>query len=275
LNLAQALHSFNPFGFFRGANEVPDERRPSKLLLLLETRALWEMSSLPLALPWLRARVPRGDGHPVLVLPGLLATDKATVPLRRFLVKRGYEAVGWGQGRNLGPREGVLGRMRETLAELHQRTGRKVSVIGWSLGGVYARELARETPEQVRQVITLGSPLYGAAEASSNGASVYKLASGLDASEPGIRGDGPPPVPMTSIYTRGDGIIGWGSSIEKKSPITDNIEIVGATHIGLAYNPLVYFAVGDRLAQAEDRWGPFQPRGFERALFPFASPERR
>jgi hypothetical protein len=283
LNPAQALGSHSPFRFPRSrlrswlssSPEVPDERRPSKLLMLLEGRAMWEFSSLAMSLPWLLARVPRGDGHPVLVLPGLLASDTSTVPLRRFLTGRGYETIGWGQGRNLGPRDGVLDGMRETLAELHQRTGRKVSVIGWSLGGVYARELARETPEQVRQVITLGSPLYGAPDTSSNAWTVYQMASGRREVDPNERGDDPPPVPMTSIYTRGDGIVGWGCCIEKKGPQTDNIEIVGATHLGLGVNPLVYLAVGDRLAQPEGEWQPFEPRGLERALYPFASPERR
>ena len=262
-----------PFkGLFRN---TPDESRPSKLLLLLEGRAIWELSSLPLAMPWLMARVPRGDGHPVLVLPGLMADDISTVPLRRFLAARGYDVTGWGQGRNFGPRQGVLGQMRKTLAEMHGRAGRKVSVIGWSLGGVYARELAREAPEQVRQVVTLGSPIYGNPNTSSNAWGVYKMVSGKSDVDPGERGEGPPPgVPTTSIFTRTDGIVGWGCCIEKKGPLTDNIEIVGATHSGLGVHPLVLYALGDRLAQAEDGWTHFSPRGLERALYPAGSPDR-
>ncbi len=256
--------------------DTPDERRPSKLLLLLEGRALWELSSLPLAMPWLMARVPKGDGHPVLVLPGLLADDISTVPLRRFLINRGYDVTGWGQGRNFGPRAGVLGNMRKTLAELHARSGgRKVSVIGWSLGGVYARELAREAPDAVRQVITLGSPLYGDPGHGSNAWGVYKLVSGRNDVDPGERGEGPPPgVPTTSVYTRTDGIVGWGCCIEKKGPLTDNIEIVGASHTGLGVHPLVLYAVGDRLAQPEGAWTQFRPRGIEAALYPAQMPGR-
>ena len=252
----------------------PDERRPPRWLLLLEGRAMWELGALPLALPWLMARVPRGDGHSVLVLPGLLASDTSTAPLRRFLSGRGYDVMGWGLGRNLGPREGVMHGMRASLRRLHEKSGRKVSVIGWSLGGVYARELARAAPDEVRQVITLGSPLYGSPEGSSNAWGVYKWASGKHEIDPGERGDGPPPVPTTSIYTRGDGIVGWGCSIEKKGPLTDTIEIVGASHLGLGVNPLVLYAVGDRLAQPEDSWTHFAPTGPERALYPVVTPDR-
>lgn len=243
-------------------------------MLLLETRALWELSSLVLAMPWLLALLPRGDGHPVLVLPGMTASDRSTAPLRRFLTALGYETAGWGQGHNFGPREGVLQGMRNTLREIHERSGRKVSVIGWSLGGVYARELARHAPEQVRQVITLGSPLYGKPDPDNSAWKVFRFVSGHDRIDPELRVEGPPPVPMTSVYTRGDGVVGWGCCIEKKGPMTDNIEIVGAAHAGLGFNPLVYYAIANRLAQAEDGWRPFEPRGLERALFPFASPER-
>ncbi len=259
----------------RSRRAAPDERRPSRLLLLLEGRALWELSSLPLALPWLLARVPRGDGHPVLVLPGLMASDTSTVPLRRFLSSRGYDVHGWGLGINRGPRHGVRAHMAETLAELHERSGgRKVSLVGWSLGGIYARELARAAPERVRQVITLGSPLYGAPDKNSNAWGVYKMASGHARVEPGERGDGPPPVPTTSIFTRGDGIVAWGASVERSGPQTDNIEIVGATHLGLGVNPLALYAVGDRLAQPEDQWTHFSPGGLERLLYPAATPGR-
>jgi len=266
------LADLNPFRHLFGSR--PDESRPSPLLLLAEGRMLWELSSLPLATPWLMARVPRGDGHPVLVLPGLLAGDATTVPLRQFLTAKGYDVSGWGRGPNLGPREGVLDGMREHLAQLHAKSGRKVSVIGWSLGGVYARELAREAPDSVRQVITLGSPIYGNPETSSNAWAVYKVVSGRGAVQPAERGEGPPPVPTTSIFTRTDGIVGWGCSIETKGPQTDNIEIVGATHSGLGVHPLVMFAIGDRLAQAEGRWAHFRPHGPERALYPADTPDR-
>ncbi|CAN5839575.1 alpha/beta hydrolase [soil metagenome] len=260
---------------FRAAlSPTVNEERPSPLLMWLEARATMEMASLPLALPALLRYVPRGDGHPVLVLPGLLADDASTAPLRQFLSGRGYAVQGWGQGRNLGPREGVVAQMREMLAQMHASEQRKVSIIGWSLGGVFARELARHAPESVRQVITLGSPRYDDLETNSNAEEVHKLGSGRTRGDDGVRGDGAPPVPTTSIYTRMDGVVGWGCSVERQSATTDNIEINSATHTGLGVNPLVWYALGDRLAQPEDQWAQFAPKGFAKLLFPFTAPQR-
>ena len=157
---------------------------------------------------------------------------------------------------------------------MHATSGRKVSVIGWSLGGVYARELARTTPEHVRQVITLGTPLYGDAH-DTNASGVYRRVSGRTAAQDqGFRGQTAPPVPTTSIYTRTDGVVGWGCSVEWQGPQTDNIEINSASHTGLGVNPLVWYAVGQRLAQAEDAWAHFSPKGMARLLFPFTAPAR-
>src|SRR5260221_12743434 len=132
-------------------------RPPSRLLLALEVRAIWELQAFFAAYPLLRL-APRGDGHPVLVLPGLAASDASTRPLRAYLTEQGYAAHGWKQGPNHGPRAGVEEGMQARLAELAERYQRKVSLIGWSLGGVFARELARRRPAQVRQGITPGSP---------------------------------------------------------------------------------------------------------------------
>ncbi|MET0541648.1 MAG: alpha/beta hydrolase, partial [Variovorax sp.] len=121
----------------------------------------------------------------------------------------------------------------------------------------------------------LGSPLYGDPGNSSNAWGIYKMVSGKSEVDPGERGDGPPPgVPTTTIFTRTDGIVGWGCCIEKKGPLTDNIEIVAATHTGLGVHPLVLYAVGDRLAQPEGQWRHFKPRGLERALYPAETPDR-
>jgi len=255
-------------------SKTVNEERPSSVLLWLEGRALWELASLPLALPWLHRMVPKGDGHPVLVFPGFMASDASTRPLRHFLKNRGYDVHGWGQGANLGPREGVLERMHDTLARLHASTGRKVSLIGWSLGGIYAREVARAAPERVRQVISLGSPLYGEPHTSSNVWHAYKWVSGRSRIQPGDRGDGPPPVPTTSIYTRSDSIVGWGCCVEKQGPRTDNIEINTASHTGLGVNPLVLYVIGNRLAQGEDDWSAFKPKGALKALYPFKAAVR-
>src|SRR3954471_15333627 len=131
---------------------------PSRLLQLMELRAFGEFSA-SLALMPLLNRTPRGDGHPVLVLPGLIASDTSTKLLRAFLAGRGYETHGWGLGRNMGLKEGLQEKMLRKVRRLHEQTGRKVSVIGWSLGGVYAREIAGELPDAVRTCIMLGSPI--------------------------------------------------------------------------------------------------------------------
>jgi len=128
---------------------------PSRLLLLAEGRALWEAGAAVALWPLLQL-APRGDGHPVLVLPGLVATDMSTKLLRRYLQSRGYDAQGWGLGRNLGPRGGIEDGMVRKLEAMQAESGRKVSLIGWSLGGVYARLLASSRPELVRSVTTLG-----------------------------------------------------------------------------------------------------------------------
>ena len=143
-----------------------DMRAPGALLLALEGRAPLEFAASLAAAPWLR-RLPRGDGHRVLVLPGLAANDLTTLPMRTFLKDRGYQPAPWELGLNLGPRAGVLDAIRERVRALHAIDGRPVSLLGWSLGGVYAREIAKEMADQVRCVITLGSPFSGPPQATN------------------------------------------------------------------------------------------------------------
>src|SRR5262245_6408146 len=131
-------------------------RPPSRTLLLLEGRALQEFGAFLGALPLLNMAA-MGDGPPVLVFPGLIASDRSTRPLRSFLQSRGYEVSGWGQGRNFGLRYGVKNAMVDQVKELNDQYGRKVSLVGWSLGGLYARQLAKMMSDRVRSVITLGS----------------------------------------------------------------------------------------------------------------------
>lgn len=223
---------------------------PSRLLLAIEGRALLEFATVPLAIPWLLKQVPRGQGHTVLVIPGFLASDASTVPLRGFLTSLGYNVSGWGQGRNLGPRAGMKEALVERLKHLQAESNGKISVVGWSLGGIFARETARAAPHLVEQVITLGSPLYGAPETSTHAWSLYNWLNGEN--EHGLsRGDEAPPVPTTSIYSRGDGIVGWRGSIECRGPHISNIEVNSASHLGLGVNPLVWRTLGHRLARSK------------------------
>src|SRR5271167_789775 len=152
------------------------EAAPGFLLQFLEIRAFAEHYAA-LAMRPLWGAAARGDGHPVLVLPGLAAGDASTALMRRFLRSRGYATSGWGQGLNLGLREGVLDRAHDRLCKLWIEHGRSVSLVGWSLGGLYARELAKRSPEIVRLVITLGSPFTGHPR-QTNAWRIYEFASG-------------------------------------------------------------------------------------------------
>lgn len=232
---------------------------PSAWLLALEVRALWEFSALLPAWPLLN-RAPRGDNHPVVVFPGLSANDLSTAPLRRYLQLLKHSACGWDQGFNFGPRPGVLDEAKDQLVRTCESTGRKVSLIGWSLGGIYARELAKEVPQMVRSVITLGTPFAGSHK-STHAWRLYELASGRRVEREAAGYDLPtaPPVPTTSIYSRTDGIVAWQGSIQSpsdKNPWTENIEVV-ASHVGLGFNPSAWWAIADRLALPEGEWKPF------------------
>ena len=244
-------------------------RPPSRTLMLLEGRAIPELGAFLTALPLL-SLAPRGDGHPVLVLPGLVASDTSTRPLRSFLKGRGYAASGWRQGRNLGPREGVQHAMVDLVHELTDTHGRKLSLIGWSLGGVYARQLAKMMPERVRSVIALGSPFAGDPRAT-NAWRVYEMASGRRADEQDARFGGSiaatPPVPTTAIFSRTDGICAWQGCMEKPSASSENIE-VESSHCGMGHHPAVVYAVADRLAQPEGNWAPFDRSGWRGLVYP-------
>jgi pimeloyl-ACP methyl ester carboxylesterase len=233
---------------------------PSVALLALESRAWLEASSLLPALPAL-SRAPRGDGHPVLVLPGLLAHDRSTLALRRFLRDRGYYAHGWRLGRNLGPSPETVQGVVERFDAINRRHGRAVSLIGWSLGGIYARELARAFPEKVRMVITLASPLRDLA--ASNVARLARLGLGPRLPPPpeglGERLAAPLSVPCTSFYSETDGIVSWRCCVVEGGPRSESLA-VRSSHCGMGHHPTVLLAIADRLAQPEGTWKPFVPR---------------
>ncbi|WP_415660766.1 esterase/lipase family protein [Roseateles sp.] len=240
---------------------------PSRRLLMLEARAVAELSAFFAMAPLLR-RAPAGDGHPVLVLPGLAASDRSTLPLRAFLRDRGYQAHGWKLGNNFGLRPGVEEQLDARLAELHERHGQPVSLVGWSLGGIFAREMARRAPQRVRGVITLGSP-FGGAPRASNAWRLYEAVSGHSVDDWPHREDAkrPPPVPATAIFSRSDGIVAWQGCLEREGPTSENIEVEGS-HCGLGHNPAVLYAIADRLAQPPGQWRPFDRSGLRGRLYP-------
>jgi pimeloyl-ACP methyl ester carboxylesterase len=245
-------------------------KAPGWMRLAMEMRAPWEFGASLASLPILMS-APLGDGHPVLVFPGLAASDMSTGILRRYLKDRGYGAHRWMQGRNLGPRPGVIAGCRERVLELQKRYGKKVSLIGWSLGGIYARETAKIVPDAVRSVITLGTPFTGSPKAT-NAWQVYEMASGERVEDRGR--DWPdlgtaPPVPTTSIYSRTDGIVAWQCSVQAPSAgaTTENIEVSSASHVGLGVNPAVLYAIADRLSQLEGAWQPFDRSGLRSMIY--------
>ena len=239
--------------------------------MAMELRAAWEFGALLPAWPLLQ-RAPAGDGHRVIVFPGLSASDTSTVPLRTYLRGLGYVANGWNQNFNFGPRAGVLEDASQQITEAFEESGRKVSLIGWSLGGIYARELAKLLPHAVRCVITLGTPFSGSAR-STNAWRVYELTRGRRAEREGQQFDlpSPPPMPTTSIYSRTDGVVAWQASLQsvkKTNPHTENIEVY-ASHIGLGLNPTTWWVVADRLAQVEGHWRAFErQQGIAGWVFP-------
>jgi pimeloyl-ACP methyl ester carboxylesterase len=201
-----------------------------------------------------------GDGHPVLVLPGLLAGDLSTVPLRRFLRALCYDAHGWELGLNMGPtptlREKLLARFTALRA---RHDGRRVSLVGWSLGGIYARELARAHPDQVRVVITLATPFRDIS--ATHAARLVPLRPGgrplREARELHEHLRRPLPVPTTSIYSRTDGIVAWRSCLEEEGTERESVE-VACSHTGMGFHAEALAVIADRLAQPEGAWRPYR-----------------
>jgi hypothetical protein len=215
-----------------------------------------------------RRSLPAGDGHPVVLFPGLAADKTAMGPLRNVCEDLGYAAYDWGRGFNTGP----VGDIDEWIAELgsHVQTvacahDSKVSLIGWSLGGIYAREIARLMPDTVRQVITLGTPFAGDGDATNVGW-LYRMLSGqqpLIDDSLALRLRCTPPVPTTSIYSRSDGVVAWQACVEAcHHERAESVE-VEASHIGLVWHPTAWAVIADRLSQAECAWcrwvDPHQP----------------
>mgnify|MGYP001221546843 CR=1 FL=1 len=245
---------------------IDDVRPPNAFLMMLEGRVAWEYAAMVAALPWLK-RLPRGDGHPVLVFPGLGANDFTTVPMRRLLDELGYVSYPWRQGFNFGPRHGVLARCRDDVAALAEQHGKPVSLIGWSLGGIYAREMAKELPHHTRCVVTLGTPFTEHPRAT-NAWRLFELVSGTPVDDPVMSAKvrQPPPVPTTSIYSKTDGVVAWRCSLNDPAPHLENIE-VQASHVGMGVNPLALYAIADRLAQPHGAWQPFDPKGARRYFY--------
>jgi hypothetical protein len=232
-------------------------------------RALAELNAFAHAVPLLQT-LPRGDGHRVLVVPGFMGDDRSTAPLRWFLASRGYRAMPWRLGRNLGPTDEIIDGMEALLAR-YATPVQRISIVGWSLGGIFARELARSHAGVVRSVITLASPfqLHAGERDLTNAAEAYDAASVLHSPRADrfvpFEGRPPMPVPTTNIYSRADGVVPWESCVDVAGDRCENIEVPGS-HAGLGHNPVVLALIADRLAQPDGSWHPYAATGCLRQL---------
>jgi pimeloyl-ACP methyl ester carboxylesterase len=246
---------------------------PIALALTEAHRAVGEVAALALSRRWLK-KMPKGDGHGVMILPGFLGDDGYNSSLRGYLGTLNYVSCGWGQGRNLGPRGDLLDRTLARMTELAEETGGKISLIGHSLGGIYARELAKLAPELVRQTISLGSPF---GEGRDTGSYPRRLFSLMNPDEE-VPIDQhtlvePPPVPTTAVYSKGDGIVNWRTALQNGDhPQVQNIEVWGS-HCGLTFNPTVWFLLAERLLQPEDNWQPFERHSWRHLFYPHTGQE--
>jgi pimeloyl-ACP methyl ester carboxylesterase len=241
---------------------------PRRLLTLLEARAGLEFAETLAFLPWL-SRAPRGDGHPVLLLPGFGASDVSLEPLRAFLETRGYHVETWGLGRNVGFNRKFTLVVEQKVRYMHHRYGGRVSLVGWSLGGVFAFYVAHVVPECVRGAISLGSPLLLDPDARPPPGikAMYRaLAQPMgtithQARSRSRRMRMPPPVPSTCIYSEYDGVVPPSQAMLEGDPANhENVRVTGS-HIGLGFNRHVLWIVADRLAQPEGGWRPWVPGG--------------
>ena len=207
-------------------------------------------------------RWPHGDGHPVLVLPGFLSGESSTRFLRRVLQRLGYTAYDWELGRNYGLRRDMEQTFEQTLQRLASEHGRTVSIVGWSAGGILAREIARRVPDKTRMVITLGAPFRGNHKATH----AWRLYSMVNRgpeleeamSEASRRArEEPLTVPTTCVYSRVDGIVAWECCTSLPAPLTENVEVT-SSHVGFGHNLEALYVVADRLALPEGRWTPLE-----------------
>lgn len=222
---------------------------PPPRLLIGEVRGAFEPARLLLRAPML-ARLPRGRGEHVMALPGYGANEASMLVLQGFLQLLGYRAWGWGIGRNLGDVGRILPRVLERMDELVETSGEPLHLVGWSLGGYIAREAARERPDLVRSVVTLGSPVVGGPKYTTVADRYRRQGVDLDEIERLVdaRYDRPLCVPVTAIFSKDDRVVAWEACIDRRSPGIEHVQ-VHTTHVGLGFCPEVYRVIAERLAR--------------------------
>ena len=258
--------------------DAPPAKSPHLIDTMLEgVRLMSEATLLGMSWGCMRRLGKRQAGKthkaPVLVLPGFMGGDASTIVLRRYLAELGFTAQPWLLGTNDGT-ERIQNELLKRFLRLRQNYGQPIALVGHSLGGVFARELARQFPNDVTQVVTLGSP-FGISDSGSvnqlvrllfervSGDSVDEQRSRRLSLEPGK----PVGVPCTSIFSKSDGVVHWSTCLEHRTPITQNLEVWGS-HCGLIANPSVLHAVVDRLSMDASDWQPFEADRSVRSMYP-------
>lgn len=236
-------------------------RRAPTAYVALEARAGFEFGGALVAWPWLRSTVPDAGGDPVLVVPGWMAADGSTLLLRRFLRSLGYFAHGWRLGRNIDPGPDRARALVARLGEIASRHSRPVSLVGWSLGGIYARELARRRPDLVRRVITLASPLRSPL-ADAVGRSFAEV---LGRDRMRLRDARRDAIPISALYSRTDGIVDWRAAQLENGPHQESIELA-SSHCGMGHHPAALAVIADRLAEPVRGWRPYSGSGVTERL---------
>jgi pimeloyl-ACP methyl ester carboxylesterase len=261
----------------------PHVGAPHLMSSLLELRGLVEMALLPASLPLLMS-APEGDGHPVLLVPGFMAGDTTLIALKVFLQSKGYNVHTWGLGRNLGFRSKHANALPQKIRYLHHITGRKVSLVGWSLGGVFSLYSAQSTLDCVRSITTLGSPVSVDTTGSSSPNAVkalyrlvsHRLGASAHMMQPkakAMRERRRLPIPTSCLYSLTDGVVPpQEATIDGDPALHENIRVPGS-HIGLGFNGIVLSIVADRLAQPENDWKQFAPQGMLGRVMRVTAPE--
>jgi pimeloyl-ACP methyl ester carboxylesterase len=235
--------------------DLRELRAPARWELLREGRVVFERLALIAALGRIRKASPRGNGEPVMVIPGFAADDHWTARLRGFLSQIGYRVQGWGLGRNRGNVPRLIPAVVEQIEKLHQEEDEPVCLIGWSLGGYLAREAARERPELVERVLTLGAPIVGGPSYTASAPMYIKRGYDLEEIRKTVleRERRPISAPIFAVYSRSDGVVAWRACIDCfDNPRVEHHE-VRSSHLGMVNSPLVFRLVAELLARPVSR----------------------
>jgi len=247
--------------------------QPPLFNMLLESRSLFEWTSMYCIYPFIPKRI-KGNGSPVLLIPPYLGDDYSTSFVRRYLTSLGFKTYKWDQGFNM-VKSYYIPRLEEKLDDIYQKHGEKVSIVGWSGGGIFAKIMANRHPNQVEQILTIGSPVWGVMDMKTPVFGILEFFRGKSLKERNQRFleelEPIPDVPITCIYTKTDGLLPWKHCMEAESYRDDikNIEVYGS-HSGLGANVSVLLITANALsANLNGKTIQDTTTNIERILYPF------